>query len=134
MSKLVTITGTVTRLVPEDPERGTGSKVYFRPDDTCTAAMRDLDGKHQTASGEVHLYSDTEGRAVGDVCEMLWDVEDLQRAPKLQPAGKHKSRREKREEAADARARQQLYQTREGEPGSGSDDDDNGSGPPPIVG
>jgi len=77
------LTGKVTRLVPADEARGIGAKVFFLPDDR--AACRWIDGRHQAASGELHVFGDVAAYKVGDDCAVEYDPDDSSKAPKLVP-------------------------------------------------
>lgn len=62
----MTVSGIVTRLVAANDETGAGSRVFLRPDNP--AVLRVLDGRRQTASGEVHVFADISQYKVGEPC------------------------------------------------------------------
>jgi hypothetical protein len=78
------LTGRITRLVAADEDRGLGAQVFFLPDDP--AQVRNIDGKHRAASGELHVFADISGMKLGDECAVVYDPEEPLKPLKLDVA------------------------------------------------
>jgi hypothetical protein len=83
MAKAV-LTGRVTRLIAADEARGIAERLFFWPNDRD--ACRFIDGRHQAASGELHVFcKDVSAYKVGGACAVEYDPDEPGKTPKLVP-------------------------------------------------